>query len=73
MSDFAIRNLVAAITLQAVKDFASGTPAQQRVIIKDLRSPRMEFMTGGQSVVVAEQLEKHPDEIIARLQKSEAV
>ena len=70
MSDFAIRNLAAAITLQAVKDFISGTPAQRRTILKDLRSARMDFITSGQSVVVAEQLELHPDEILDRLRRN---
>lgn len=69
MSDVAIRNLAAAITLQAVKDFVSGTPKQQKAILKDLRSSRMNFITSGMSTVVAEQLELHPDEIAERLHR----
>jgi hypothetical protein len=69
MSDVAIRNLAAAITLQAVKDFVSGTLKQQKTILKDLRSSRMNFITNGMSTVVAEQLELHPDEIAERLHR----
>lgn len=69
MSDIAIRNLTAAITLQAVKDFVNGNDIERSIILKDLRSPRMDFMTGGQSVFVAEQLELHPDEIAERIRR----
>lgn len=70
MGDIAIRNLVAAIILQAAKDFVYGTPAKKTAILKDLRSPRMEFMSNGQSVVIAEQLELYPDEIAERIKRS---
>lgn len=69
MNDIAIRNLAAAITLQAVKDFVDGSEAQRRVILKDLRSARMNLITSGQSIIVAEQLELHPDEIAERVRR----
>lgn len=71
MTDQSIRNLACAIIMQAVKDFidADGMPAKQQVILKDLRSAHMDFITGGTSVIVAEQLEKHPVEIAARLRQ----
>ena len=70
MSDIAIRNLAAAITLQAVKDFVYGTDKERKTIVKDLRSSRMNLITSGQSIIVAEQLEKHPNEIIERVRKT---
>lgn len=69
MSDIGIRNLAAAINLQAVRDYLAGTPEQKRVILKDLRSTRMDFITRGQSVMVAEQLELRPDEIAENLRR----
>lgn len=62
-----LRQLACAITLQAVKDFCAGTPANQRVILKELRSPYMDFITSGTSLVVADELEKHPEEIAERV------
>lgn len=71
MNDQSIRNLAAAIILQAVKDYlaADGVPSKQSVILKDLRSARMDFITGGSSVIVAERLETHPEEIADRLRQ----
>ena len=74
MSNKGHKQLAAAITLQAVKDFVEGysrrkgfpLSKQQETILKELRSPYMEFITDGFSLVVAEQLEKHPDEIAER-------
>ena len=66
----AIRQLACATMLQAAKDFAD-MPSQRKEIIKDLRSPWMQTFTQGTSVNVAEQLEKHPKEIIARIRKHE--
>ena len=62
-----IKNLGAAIVLQAVKDYFEETTAQQRVIIRDLKSDWLDFLTNGTSTVVAEQLKLHPEEIRRRL------
>ena len=64
-----IRNLACAIVMQAVKDYISGTPKKQAEILKDLRSTWMDFITEGTSVLVAEQLELHPQEIAERMCK----
>jgi hypothetical protein len=71
MTDEAIRNLACAITLRAVKDYfgKKSTPKKRTEILKDLRSGWMRDLTNGTSVNVAEQLEKHPKEILARLRK----
>ena len=64
-----IRSLTSAIMLQAVKDFARGSAKNRQAILKDLRSKWMDFISDGFSLIVAEQLEKHPEEIIARMHK----
>lgn len=81
MTDHAIRQLACAIILQAVKDYFIKTEyktvkkteemfdKKRKEIIKDLRSAYMDMLSNGQSVIVAEQLEKHPEEIAARLHK----
>jgi hypothetical protein len=81
MTDLDIKNLTAAITLQAVKDYFTKTEyktkekteemfaKKRKAILKDLRSAWMQMLTDGQSVVVAEQLEAHPEEVCARLKK----
>ena len=71
MNDANIRNLACGITMQAVKDYfeAEGQPKKQNTILKELRSKWMDFITNGTSVVVAEQLELHPEEIRERLEK----
>lgn len=62
------RQLVAAIMLQATRDYCKTNSEKNRnVILKDLRSSSMDFKSNGMSVIIAEQLEKHPDEIKARL------
>lgn len=75
------KNLVAAIMLQAVKDYfvkrkydtEKKTEAmfikKRKMILKDLRSDYMDTLSNGTSLIVAEQLEKHPKEIRARLLK----
>lgn len=71
MNTKSIRNLAAAVMLQAVKDFVQGSAKKQSAILKDLRSNWMDFLTDGMSIVVAEQLEKNPDEIKQRMKKEE--
>lgn len=72
MNDFAIRQLAAAVTLQAVKDFCNGSDKKKVKILKDLHSRWMQDFTNGHSLIVAEQLELHPDEIRARVCKYES-
>lgn len=62
-----LRQLACAITLQAVKDFVAGDEANRRVILKELRSPYMDLITSGTSLVVADELEKYPEEIAKRI------
>lgn len=68
--DNVIRQLACATMLQATKDFADR-PRQRKTILDDLRSPWMQTFSQGTSMNVAEQLEKHPKEIIARIRKHE--
>ena len=68
-TDRNIRELACAIIMQAVRDYFRSSTAKKAVIIKDLRSDYMDTITEGLSVVVAEQLEKHPEEIRERMQK----
>ena len=69
MNNGNIKDLTSAITLQAVRDYFSkgATPKKRRKILRELRSTWMDFITDGMSVIVAEQLELHPDEIAERL------
>ena len=66
-----LKNLTCAIVMQAVKDYFhyNGKPQKQREVLNDLRSPYMDCITNGMSVIVAEQLELHPKEIYERMQK----
>lgn len=81
MSDANIRNLACAIIMQAVRDYFTKeeykTEAKteemfakkRKTILKDLRSPYMEMLSNGTASVVAEQLELHPEEIVARMRQ----
>ena len=83
MTDYAIRQLASAIILQAVRDYfikkeyktvkktEEMFDKKRKEIIKDLRSAYMDMLSNGQSIIVAEQLEKHPEEIAVRLHKYE--
>lgn len=71
MTEQNMRSLAAAITMQAVKDYFRSTKEEKKkAVLKDLRSSWMQMLTDGQSVVVAEQLEKHPEEIRERLRRN---
>lgn len=69
MNDAQARNLVCAIIMQAVRDYLRSASKKKTLILKDLRSPYMDMISNGTSVIVAEQLELHPEEIRARLCK----
>jgi hypothetical protein len=69
MNEFIVRQLAAKVILQAVKDFFNSSAAGKQQILKDLRSSWMRDFTNGTSVNVAEQLEKHPEEIRERIRR----
>lgn len=71
--DRCIRNLASAVLLQAAKDYCDlGTnEKRKRVIIKDLNSQWMLFLTDGMSENVAQELQYNEKEISVRLKKSE--
>ena len=74
MNEFAIRQLAAAVMLQAVKDYFDETYSQKKRkrIPQELRSRWMQDFTNGFSLIVVEQLELHPEEIRARILKCES-
>lgn len=69
MNNSGIDNLISAIIMQAVKDYCRGDDDEKKTILKELRSPWMNGITGGRSIIVAEQLEKNCSDITARLIK----
>ena len=70
MSDKSIRSIAAAVLMQAVRDYVKATESKRNAILKDLRSKWMDFLSDGFSLTVANELEKHPAEIAARLQRA---
>lgn len=73
-----VRQLAAAVTMQAVKDYVNGTEKVRKEILKDLRSGWMVSLTSClkncNSTNVAEQLEFHLDEVMKNMGiKAEAV
>ncbi|MEE1084944.1 MAG: hypothetical protein UH850_14555 [Paludibacteraceae bacterium] len=62
-------NLLAAIMLQATKDYVYGTEDQQKQVLRDLRSDYMTALSDDQSAIIAEQLERNPQAIKERLRK----
>lgn len=65
-----------AIALQAAKDYQSiedveTSPAQRREIIKDLRSPYMELVTNGLSIMLADALRRDYKVVVARIKNME--
>lgn len=81
MTDQNLRNLACAIILQAAKDYFTRNEykteektermfaKKRKKILADLRSPYMDLLSSGTSIVVAEQLELHPEDIVARLRQ----
>ena len=68
MYEHDINQLAAAVMLQAVKDYVEATKSGKIMILHDLRSGWMQTLSNGQSLIIAEQLEKHPDEIKRRIE-----
>ena len=63
-----VRQLAMAILLQATRDYCRNkSDGNRKAILKDLRSNHMDFVSNGTSIMVADQLEKHPEEIAERL------
>lgn len=69
MTEENIRELSCATILQAVRDFVASEDYEHKIILRELRSAWMDLLTQGLSCVVAEQLEKHPDDIVKRIRK----
>ncbi len=63
------KNLLAAIMLQAAKDYVDGNERTRAQILRDLRSKYMIGLSDGQSEIIAEQLEHNCAAIKARLRK----
>jgi hypothetical protein len=62
-----------AIALQAIRDFFKTNSERSKAkIIKDLKSPYMDLLTNGLSIILAEKLETNPAEIEARIKKQES-
>lgn len=68
------RELGCGIVHQAVKDYFDPKSIDSpKSILKYLRSDYLVQLSDGISLVVAEQLEKHPKEIAERLKKEEGI
>ena len=67
MEEYAVKNLAAAVMLQAVKDYFRTSEKGRVAVIKDLHSRWMREFTNGMSVIVADRLLKAPKEIKARM------
>ncbi len=64
-----IKNLGAAMLLQATKDYLKASPARQRVILEDLKGDWCNFLTDGMAGKVATQLAKNPSAIDKRMKR----
>lgn len=64
-----VRQLVAAILLQAVEDYVSGDYDRPN-ILRELRSKHMERIAGDMGRITAERLEFHFDEVVKNIGKN---
>ena len=65
------RQLIMTVIYHAANEYCtSNSEPHRRNILKDLRSARMNDLSDGTSVIVAEQLELHPDEIRERFKRN---
>lgn len=71
VDDEAYKELVCAMLRETVKEyFEEDTTAEKRaVIIEDLRSEYCDFISGGLSIYLAEQLLKNPEAFHERFRK----
>lgn len=63
-----IKNLGAAMLLNATKDYCRANEGNQKKIIKELRSGWCDLLTDGRSLIIAEKLLTHSEEIKERLE-----
>ena len=63
------KNLGCAIAIQAAKDYAAvdATPQKRAHIIRQLRSPYMEFVTGGIAPMLADALKRDHKAVVTRI------
>ena len=59
-----------AVALQALRDYFNSTPVGKNVIIKQLKSPWMNFITNNLAWRLAEELVKNPAEVKRRFKKA---
>ena len=64
-----VKQLVAAILLQAVEDYVSGN-YNRKNILRELRSKHMERLSGDMGRIVADRLEFHLDEVAENIGKN---
>jgi hypothetical protein len=67
-----VRQLIAAILLQAVEDYVSEE-CDRKTILRELRSKHMERLTGDMGRIVAERLEFHLDEVAENMGKAHSL
>ena len=65
------KQLGCAIAIQATKDYARASAARRRVIIKDLRSDYMSFITGGIAPMLADALKSDYKAVVGRIKNME--
>lgn len=71
---FNARQLIMAVIYRAVEDYCFfKNEVNREEILKHLRSSRMNELSDGMSVIVAEQLELHPEEIAERLRRNHEI
>ena len=69
--DEGYKRLSYAVLKQAIKDYIDEPVEKRKKILKDLKSPWMDWLTNGMSLVAAQQLKNNPKRIQAILKKCE--
>jgi hypothetical protein len=65
------RQLIMTVIYRAAEEYcAIDSDSRRNAILKDLRSSYMNDISDGMSVLVAEQLELHPEEIAERMRRN---
>ena len=64
-----VRQLVAAILLQAVEDYVNET-CDRKTILRELRSNHMERLAGDMGRITADRLEFHLEEVAENIGKN---
>jgi hypothetical protein len=60
------RQLGCAVAIQAMKDYFRVCEANQKIILKELRSAWVDWLTDGLSLELANQLEANPEKVKKR-------